>query len=73
MLGEVGTAFGVSKDSKTTFLYSPSIGYAWGDGLDIGVKYENAGNGDALRYLGGHSHTGQLALRIAYGFNLGKY
>lgn len=67
-MGEVGAAFGVSKDSKTTFLYAPTIGYSWSSGLDLGLKYENAGKGDALRYLGNNS--GQIALRIAYGFKL---
>lgn len=67
-MGEVGAAFGVSKDSKTTFMYAPTIGYSWSSGLDLGLKYENAGKGDALRYLG--NNTGQIAIRIAYGFKL---
>jgi len=67
-MGEVGAAFGVTDNAKTTFLYAPTIGYSWSSGLDLGVKYENAGKGDALRYLG--NNTGQVALRIAYGFKL---
>jgi len=67
-MGEAGAAFGVSKNSKTTFLYSPTIGYSFSSGLDLGLKYENAGKGDALRYLG--NNIGQIALRIAYGFKL---
>jgi len=38
--------------------------------LDIGLKYENAGKGDALRYVSDKNRTGQVALRIAYGFKL---
>lgn len=67
-MGEVGAAIGVSKEAKTTFLYAPTIGYSWSNGLDLGVKYENAGKGDALRAFG--NNTGQVALRIAYGFKL---
>lgn len=70
VMGEVGAAFGVSHDSKTTFLYAPTIGYSWSNGLDLGVKYENAGKGDALRYVSDKNHTGQVALRIAYGFKI---
>jgi len=69
-MGEVGAAIGVSQDAKTTFLYAPTIGYSWSNGLDLGVKYENAGKGDALRYVNNDNHSGQVALRIAYGFKL---
>lgn len=61
-LGEVGAAFGVTKNSGTSFIYSPAIGYAWSSGLDLGVKYEGLPK-DGL-------NTGQVALRIAYGFKL---
>ena len=70
VMGEVGAAFGVSHDSKTTFMYAPTIGYSWSNGLDLGIKYENAGKGDALRYVSDKNHTGQVALRIAYGFKI---
>jgi len=69
-MGEVGAAFGVSDNSKTTLLYAPTLGYSWSSGLDIGLKYENAGKGDALRYVSDKNRTGQVALRIAYGFKL---
>lgn len=71
-MGEVGAAFGVSKDSKTTFLYAPTLGYSWSNGLDLGIKYENTGKGDALRYANNYDNksVGQIALRIAYGFKL---
>lgn len=61
-LGEIGAGFGVTKDAKTSFLYSPAVGYSWSSGLDLGVKYEG------LSRDGGS--MGQVALRIAYGFKL---
>jgi hypothetical protein len=61
-MAEVGAAFGVTKNSGTSFLYSPAIGYAWSNGLDLGVKYEGLPK-DGL-------NTGQVALRLAYGFKL---
>lgn len=65
-MGEVGAAFGVTEHAKTTFLYAPTLGYSWSSGLDLGVKYENAGKG--VDYIGNQS--GQVALRLAYGFKL---
>lgn len=65
-MGEVGAAFGVTDHARTTFLYAPTLGYSWSNGLDLGIKYENAGKG--VDYLGNQS--GQVALRIAYGFKL---
>ena len=61
-LGEVGAAFGVTKNSGTSFLYSPAVGYSWSNGLDLGVKYEGLAKSGA--------NTGQVALRLAYGFKL---
>ncbi|MGY4384210.1 hypothetical protein ACVWYN_001236 [Pedobacter sp. UYP24] len=65
-MGEIGAAFGVSKSAKTTFLYAPTIGYSWSNGLDLGVRYENTGKG--VDFIG--SKFGQVALRVAYGFKL---
>ncbi len=65
-MGEVGAAFGVTDHAKTTFLYAPTLGYSWSNGLDLGVKYENTGKG--VEFLSNQS--GQVALRIAYGFKL---
>jgi len=61
-LGEIGAAFGVTKNSGTHFVYAPAIGYSWSSGLDLGVKYEG------VPVSGGT--VGQVALRIAYGFKL---
>ncbi|SEB20156.1 hypothetical protein [Pedobacter hartonius] len=69
-MAEVGAAFGVTDNAKTTFLYAPTIGYSWSNGLDLGLKYENTGKGDALRLVDDKNRTGQIALRIAYGFKL---
>ena len=59
--GEAGAGFGVSSDLKTSFVWSPSIGFAFKEGIDISVKYE-----DFSKY----ETTKQVALRIAYGFKL---
>lgn len=61
--GELGAGFGTDDWSETSFVWSPSIGWAFTNGLDIGVKYE-----DYTKY----DPTKQVALRIAYGFNLSK-
>ncbi|MFP5080252.1 hypothetical protein [Pedobacter sp. JCM 36344] len=66
-MGEVGAAFGVTSRAKTTFLYAPTVGYSWSNGLDLGVRYENTGKGVDIV---GAPQMGQVALRIAYGFKL---
>jgi hypothetical protein len=61
-LAELGAGFGTTSGSGTSFVYSPAIGYAWSNGLDIGAKYEGLSqNGGSVGYVG---------LRIAYGFSL---
>lgn len=57
--GEAGAAFGVNTFDKTSFLWSPGIGFAnakW----DISARYEDYSDYD----------FGQVALRIAYAFQL---
>jgi hypothetical protein len=66
-MGEIGAAFGVTNNAKTTFLYAPTLGYSWSNGLDLGVRYENTGKGVNIA---GAPEMGQVALRIAYGFKL---
>jgi hypothetical protein len=61
-LAELGAGFGTNEGSGTSFVYSPAVGYAWSNGLDLGVKYEG------LAKDGGS--TGYVGLRLAYGFNL---
>ncbi|ARS39746.1 hypothetical protein CA265_08830 [Sphingobacteriaceae bacterium GW460-11-11-14-LB5] len=61
-LAELGAGFGTNEGSKTSFVYSPAVGYAWSNGLDLGLKYEGlAQNGTSTGYVG---------LRLAYGFSL---
>ena len=65
-LAEAGAQFAVGSGSSiygddTRFIYSPAIGYAWSNGLDLGVKYEGTSGAANLGYYG---------LRLAYGFKL---
>ncbi|OXA84980.1 hypothetical protein [Flavobacterium hercynium] len=60
LLGEVGAGFAVTNGyNDTTFLWSPGIGYA-NKYIDVSVRYE-----DYNKFK-----TNQVALRLAYGFNL---
>lgn len=59
--GEAGAGFSTDDGMGTSFVWSPAIGWAFNNGLDVGVKYEDYTKYDA---------TKQVALRIAYGFNL---
>jgi hypothetical protein len=61
-LAEAGAAFGTNKGAGTSFVYSPAIGYAWDNGLDLGVKYEGLAK-DGM-------NNGYVGLRLAYGFKL---
>jgi len=60
--GEVGAGFGTDEGQKTSFVYAPGIGLGFNNGLDLGLRYENF-----TKY-----ELGQIALRIAYGFNLSR-
>jgi hypothetical protein len=62
--GEVGAAFGTDDGQGTAFVYAPGIGLGFNNGIDLGLRYEGfSQNGGNL---------GQVALRIAYGFNLSR-
>lgn len=61
-LAELGAGFGTNEGSGTSFVYSPALGYAWDNGLDLGVKYEGLAKNSTT--------TGYFGLRIAYGFKL---
>lgn len=61
-LAEAGAAFGTNEGAKTSFVYSPAVGYAWDNGLDLGVKYEGLSR-DGMS-------NGYVGLRLAYGFKL---
>ncbi|WP_316766306.1 outer membrane beta-barrel protein [Pedobacter frigiditerrae] len=60
-LAEAGAAFGVGDYSGTDFVYSPALGYAWSNGLDLAAKYEGIASGGTNGYVG---------IRLAYGFKL---
>ncbi|WP_163408441.1 hypothetical protein [Flavobacterium ajazii] len=60
IMGEVGAGFAVTNGyNNTSLLWAPSIGYATKH-LDISVRYE-----DYDKF-----NTNQIALRLAYGFEL---
>lgn len=60
--GEVGIGLITNKNAPSSFVYSPSVGFAFANGFDISLKYE-----DYTKYDG---YASQLALRFAYGFKL---
>ncbi|MEJ7694125.1 hypothetical protein [Daejeonella sp.] len=64
--GEVGVGFGTRDGSNMTFIYAPGIGVGTNAGIDIGLRYEGM-TGNSLIVL---KNPGQVALRLAYGFNL---
>jgi len=56
---QIGAAFSTESGGGTFFAYSPGIGYNFGGGVDLGVRYE------------GWAHNGtisQIAARLAYSF-----
>lgn len=62
--GELGAAFGTDEGQGTAFVYAPGIGVGFNNGLDLGLRYEGfSQDGGSI---------GQVALRLAYGFNLSK-
>ncbi len=61
-LAEAGAAFGTESGAGTSFVYSPVLGYSWGSGLDLGVKYEGLSKNGV--------NNGYVGLRLAYGFKL---
>ncbi|MCQ6958090.1 outer membrane beta-barrel protein [Mucilaginibacter aquariorum] len=52
--------FGNISGSKTAFAYSPGIGYTFGGGLDLGVRYEGWS-------MSGNT-VSQIAARLAFSF-----
>lgn len=60
-LAELGAGFGTKSGSGTSFVYSPAIGYAWANGLDLAAKYEGYSNNGSIGFAG---------IRLAYGFSL---
>ncbi|MBC7914190.1 MAG: hypothetical protein H7Y07_08705 [Pyrinomonadaceae bacterium] len=62
--GELGAAFGTDKGQETSFVYAPGVGIGFNNGLDLGLRYEGLSNNGV--------NLGQVALRLAYGFNLSR-
>lgn len=61
-LAEAGAGFSTESGGGTSFVYSPAIGYAWSNGLDLGAKFEGLSKNSV--------NTGYFGLRLAYGFKL---
>lgn len=61
-LAELGAAFFTTSGSGTAFVYSPAVGYAWSNGLDLAAKYEAISKNS--------TNNGYVGLRLAYGFKL---
>lgn len=71
--GEVGAGFGTDNNQETSFIYAPGIGVGFNNGLDLGIRYEGVGKGLSQGFgYAGDNNLNQVALRIAYGFNLSK-
>jgi hypothetical protein len=62
--GEVGAGFGTDEGQGTALVYAPGIGLGFNNGIDLGLRYEGFAQND--------TNLGQVALRLAYGFNLSK-
>lgn len=62
---QLGAAFtkskieGLGSESATAFAYSPGIGYVFGGGVDLGVRYEAWSKNGTV---------GQIAARLAFSF-----
>ena len=71
VMGEAGAAFAVTNNyDKTSFLISPSIGYATKH-IDLSLRYEHYSDFVKLNSNGTvGTGFGQIALRVAYGFDL---
>lgn len=61
-LAELGAGFSTETGGKTSFVYSPAVGYSWANGLDLAAKYEGLARNS--------SNSGYVGIRLAYGFKL---
>lgn len=69
-MGEAGVAFSVTNDyDKTSFLISPTIGYAT-KYIDISLRYEYLPDFPVLKNNEIKDGLGQVLVRLAYGFAL---
>ncbi len=62
--GEVGAGFGTDEGQKTAFVWAPGVGMGLNNGIDLGLRYEG--------FSRSGSTLSQVALRVAYGFNLSR-
>lgn len=71
LIGEAGAAFPVTNNyNQTSFIVSPGIGYAT-KYIDISARYEHYSDFPTVNNNGTPGQgTGQIALRLAYGFKL---
>lgn len=58
---EAGAAFNTQSNGQTAFVFSPAIGYAWNNGLDLAAKYEGYSATGNMHYIG---------IRLGYGIKL---
>ena len=58
--GQAGAAFFTQSGGGTAFAYAPGVGFAFGGGLDLGVRYE--------AWSKNSTTLGQLGARLAYSF-----
>jgi len=56
---QLGAAFSTESGGGTAFAYAPGIGYSFGGGLDLGVRYEAWSKNGTIS---------QVAARLAYSF-----
>lgn len=69
-MGEAGAAFAVTNDyDQTSAILAPTIGWA-NDFLDVSLRYEHYTDIPTIRNNDLRHGTGQIALRLAYGFRL---
>ena len=70
VMGEIGPAFAVTNNyDKTAIIIAPSIGFAT-KYIDISLRFEQYSNFPTISNNTKGEGTGQLALRLAYGFRL---
>ena len=71
VMGEAGAGFAVTNNyDDTTLILAPSIGYA-SKYIDISILYQYYNDVPVIKNSGSFGEgTGQLGLRIAYGFKL---
>jgi hypothetical protein len=67
--GQLGAAIGTKSNSKVAFAYAPGIGYDFGGGVDIGVRYEGWSTKRNDLFNNSYNTTlGQVAARLAFSF-----